>query len=231
MARIPPSKTSTPVPSGPRPAKPRVGLAHEEDVHRPGGEAAAHDPDPVGDLLGPRPVQPAPEPRAGVEEPRQAALGGGLGLGHEPDRPRQRQGVDDGVVADDRPVADLQHVEALDRHPRAGGLDALERLAREGPARDPADGHAVVLHRALEHLERQVGERVDQRVQAARAPPRGPGRRPSRRRGRRRRAPTGRPPPRRRGRRSPRSRRRPRPGRRSRGRGRPSRPWWAALYA
>ncbi len=139
-----------------------VAVADEVDVHRLAREAAAQEPDAVGDLIGPARAELRRGLRLGVE----GALHRQLLLG--PVRRHQAELAGDGhrvgvrVVLDDQAVADDQDVRALEVEPRAVGLDALERRARERAARLPAVGGAVVLHGLLDDREDEVGERPEE---------------------------------------------------------------------
>ncbi len=149
---------------------PRVEHRHpavvldQVDVHHLGREAAADEPDAVGDPLGLGAVDPAAELRARVGELGQARLAGRARRRQEPELPGDVAAVEIGVVVLDQPVADGQHVAALDLDPRPVRLEALER---PGPANVPRACQRTAVRCArggrIQDLEREIGERREQR--------------------------------------------------------------------
>ena len=143
-----------------------AGLEHRDpaalvldqvDVHRLQREAAAHDPDALGDALGVAADRTALELGLAVERARHALLGGRAERGQQPDLAREGHAVRVGVLHDDLAVAQREEVEAVEVEPRVGRLDALERArARERAAGRPADRDLVALGDQLLDLEAQV---------------------------------------------------------------------------
>ena len=142
---------------------PPLRVLDQVDVHRLQREAAADEPDALGDALGVVAQRAPLELRLAVEGARHALLGGRARRRQHPDLAREGGAVGVGVLAHDLAVAQVEEVEPGEVEPREGRLDALERRrAGERALARPVHGDLVAVGDDVLHLEAQVGHGAEE---------------------------------------------------------------------
>ena len=138
-------------------------ILDQVDVHRLHREAAAHEPDALGDPLRIAAQRAPLELRLAVEGARHALLGGRARRRQHADLARERGAVGVGVLAHDLAVAQVEDVEPNEVEPREGRLDALERRrACERALARPVDGDLIAVGDDVLDLEAEVGHGAEE---------------------------------------------------------------------